>query len=327
MKKCPTCDKEFEDSMRFCQVDGTPLVDDAPAFDPYATIVAPAGIAVPPTEEEPVVEAPVEAAPVADESEAATQIAPFPESSPIAEPSDVLDLPAESDPLKTMYVSEDEMKQALGEAAPVEEDIMELPSVEPDPPAFIEPAVAAPPSPFDAPPPSPMSDQSAIPSPFSNNEPVVEVAPEPEVPVFNIPEPTPPPFAEPQAPVFEQPSAPAPMEWTPPPAPDAAWQNQPVGSETPFAPPVAGAAAPSQGLAIGSMVCGILSCLCCISILTGPAGVIMGYIARKKANEDPANYGGATFATVGMITGVIGFIIGTAALILQVFFGVLSNIR
>jgi hypothetical protein len=313
--------------MRFCQVDGTPLVDDAPAFDPYATIVAPAGIAVPPTEEEPVVEAPVEAAPVADESEAATQIAPFPESSPIAEPSDVLDLPAESDPLKTMYVSEDEMKQALGEAAPVEEDIMELPSVEPDPPAFIEPAVAAPPSPFDAPPPSPMSDQSAIPSPFSNNEPVVEVAPEPEVPVFNIPEPTPPPFAEPQAPVFEQPSAPAPMEWTPPPAPDAAWQNQPVGSETPFAPPVAGAAAPSQGLAIGSMVCGILSCLCCISILTGPAGVIMGYIARKKANEDPANYGGATFATVGMITGVIGFIIGTAALILQVFFGVLSNIR
>lgn len=313
--------------MRFCQVDGTPLVDDAPAFDPYATIVAPAGIAVPPTEEEPVVEAPVEAAPVADESEADTQIAPFPESSPIAEPSDVLDLPAESDPLKTMYVSEDEMKQALGEAAPVEEDIMELPSVEPDPPAFIEPAVAAPPSPFDAPPPSPMSDQSAIPSPFSNNEPVVEVAPEPEVPVFNIPEPTPPPFAEPQAPVFEQPSAPAPMEWTPPPAPDAAWQNQPVGSETPFAPPVAGAAAPSQGLAIGSMVCGILSCLCCISILTGPAGVIMGYIARKKANEDPANYGGATFATVGMITGVIGFIIGTAALILQVFFGVLSNIR
>lgn len=313
--------------MRFCQVDGTPLVDDAPAFDPYATIVAPAGIAVPPSEEEAVVEAPVEAAPAADESEAATQIAPFPESSPIAEPSDVLDLPAESDPLKTMYVSEDEMKQALGEAAPVEEDIMELPSVEPDPPAFIEPAVAAPPSPFDAPPPSPMSDQSAIPSPFSNNEPVVEVAPEPEVPVFNIPEPTPPPFAEPQAPVFEQPSAPAPMEWTPPPAPDAAWQNQPVGSETPFAPPVAGAAAPSQGLAIGSMVCGILSCLCCISILTGPAGVIMGYIARKKANEDPANYGGATFATVGMITGVIGFIIGTAALILQVFFGVLSNIR
>lgn len=313
--------------MRFCQVDGTPLVDDAPAFDPYATIVAPAGIAVPPVEEAPVAEAPVEASPsTLDESEAATQIAPFPDSAPIAEPSDVLDLPAESDPLKTMYVSEDELKQALGETASVEEDLIELPSVEPDPPAFIEPAVAAPPpSPFDA---NPVVDEAAIPSPFANNEPVVEIAPEPEVPVFTIPEPTPPPFVEPAtAPVFEQPAAAAPMEWTPPPAPDAAWQNQPVGAETPFAPPVAGAAAPSQGLAIGSMVCGILSCLCCISILTGPAGIIMGYMARKKANEDPANYGGATFAMVGMITGVIGFIIGTAALILQVFFGVLSNIR
>lgn len=315
--------------MRFCQVDGTPLVDDAPAFDPYATIVAPAGITVPPVEEAPVAEAPVEASPsTLDESEAATQIAPFPESSPISEPSDVLDLPAESDPLKTMYVSEDEMKQALGEAAPVEDDLIELPSVEPNPPSFIEPAATVPPSPFDAPPPSPMSDQAAIPSPFANNEPVVEVAPEPEIPPTVIPEPTPPPFAEPAPPaaVFEQPAA-APMEWTPPPAPEAAWQNAPVGSETPFAPPVAGGSGPSQGLAIGAMICGILSCLCCISVLTGPAGVIMGFIARKKATEDPANFGGATFAMVGMITGALGFILGIVLIILQVFFGVLSNMR
>ncbi len=315
--------------MRFCQVDGATLVEDAPAFDPYATIVAPAGIAMPPIEETPVAEAPVVAdVPEVDESEAATQIAPFPESAPIAEPSDVLDLPAESDPLKTMYVSEDEMKQALGESAPVEEDIMEIPSVEPNPPSFIESAAAPPPpSPFDAPPPSPMSDQAAIPSPFSNNEPVVEVAPEPEVPPTYIPDPTPPPFAEPAppAPVFEQPAAAAPMEWTPPPAPEAAWQNAPVGSETPFAPPAA--AAPSQGLAVGAMICGILSCLCCFSVITGPAGVIMGFMARKKATEDPANYGGGTFAMVGMITGALGFIIGVALIILQVFFGVLSNMR
>lgn len=295
--------------MRFCQVDGTPLPDEAPAFDPYATIVAPAGIAMPPVEETP----------AADESEAATQIAPFPESAPIAEPSDVLDLPADSDPLKTMYVSEDELKQALGDTAPVEDDIIELPSVEPNPPSFIEPAVAAPPSPFDAPPPSPMSDQAAIPSPFANNEPVVEIAPEPEVPATYIPEPTPPPFAEPPspiAPVFEQPAAAAPMEWTPPPAPEAAWQNTPVGSETPFAPPVAGGSGQSQGLAIAAMICGILSCLCCVSILTGPAGVIMGFIARKKASEDPANFGGGTFAMVGMIAGAIGFLIGIAGMVL-----------
>jgi hypothetical protein len=39
MKKCPTCGKEFEDSMKFCQIDGAELVADEPAFDPYATVV------------------------------------------------------------------------------------------------------------------------------------------------------------------------------------------------------------------------------------------------------------------------------------------------
>ena len=40
MKRCPTCQKTFDDSMRFCQTDGTPLVDDAPPVDPYKTMVA-----------------------------------------------------------------------------------------------------------------------------------------------------------------------------------------------------------------------------------------------------------------------------------------------
>ena len=45
MKRCPTCDKTFDDNMRFCQADGTPLVDDVP-IDPYKTMVAtPADIA------------------------------------------------------------------------------------------------------------------------------------------------------------------------------------------------------------------------------------------------------------------------------------------
>jgi hypothetical protein len=42
MKQCPTCQKEFPDSMRFCQSDGTPLVEKAekaPPPDPYKTVV------------------------------------------------------------------------------------------------------------------------------------------------------------------------------------------------------------------------------------------------------------------------------------------------
>lgn len=42
MKKCPKCQKTFDDSMKFCQTDGTPLVavaDDQTNENPYATMV------------------------------------------------------------------------------------------------------------------------------------------------------------------------------------------------------------------------------------------------------------------------------------------------
>ena len=74
MKRCPTCDKTFDDNMRFCQADGTPLLDEAPV-DPYKTMIA--------------TPADIEAAKGA-----------------VSESEDVLDLPA-ADPAKTMYASED----------------------------------------------------------------------------------------------------------------------------------------------------------------------------------------------------------------------------
>ncbi len=45
MKKCPTCDKTFNDGMRFCQTDGTPLVEaaDDANKDPYKTTVGKPG--------------------------------------------------------------------------------------------------------------------------------------------------------------------------------------------------------------------------------------------------------------------------------------------
>lgn len=345
MKKCPTCDKTFEDSMRFCQVDGTPLVDDAPAFDPYATIVNPV-VSVP---EAAAGEPSVDAAP--DESDAAAAQEPAADptlhqtvgSVPIAPPEDVLDLPS-NDPLKTMYVSETEMQEALGGTG--EPDIVELPPLEdapaPEPPSFIAPEVPAP----------SFGDVTPPPSPFSSSEPAVEeqlpmpepdLEPEPAAPAFDEAatmiqpsfeappapsfEPTPSPF-EPVSPSAFEPPPPAPVaEWTPPPAPDASWQNQEIGSNTPFQPPPPGVEGQNKTLAIISLVCGILSCLCCFSVITGPAGVIMGFMARKKVDEDPAQYGGRGLATGGMITGAIGFVIGVAVIILQIFFGLLSNLN
>src|SRR6516164_8581274 len=40
MKRCPTCQKTFDDAMRFCQTDGTPLIEEAAPADPYKTMVA-----------------------------------------------------------------------------------------------------------------------------------------------------------------------------------------------------------------------------------------------------------------------------------------------
>src|SRR6185369_4036351 len=40
MKRCLTCQKTFDDAMRFCQTDGTPLVEDVAPVDPYRTMVA-----------------------------------------------------------------------------------------------------------------------------------------------------------------------------------------------------------------------------------------------------------------------------------------------
>lgn len=294
--------------MRFCQIDGAVLVEDAPAaeepaFDPYATIVSPA-IQVPDEVAAPVEEAPATDPAVDVPALVAEQSIP---PTPIAVPDDVLDLPG-GDPLKTVYVSDEEMKAAMQDTAP-EPEVVDIP-----------PATEAPAPSF--------GDMSPPPSPFATSE------PEPPAPSFieSEPEPAPPPMADEPATMIQPPPAfepppPAPVEqWTPPPAPEPAWQNQEIGSNTPFNPPPPGVVGQSQGLAIASMICGILSCLCCLSIFTGPAGAIMGFLAKKKADEDPANYGGRTFALVGMITGVVGFIIGITLIILQVFFGVLSSL-
>jgi len=298
MKKCPTCEKTFDDAMRFCQVDGTPLVDDVP-FDPYATIVGTAATVAPPTEE-----------PVAGD--------PTPSQAAISVPEEILEAP-NSDPLKTMYVSDAEMKQVLdagGSDAPAEE--IKADEVEAEAPVLEVP-------PMPEPPPPSFSDMSPPPSPFSEPSPSNE-EPVPAPPMFLEPEPAtqgadtviPPEVAA------ALPPPPAPVqEWTPPPPPDASWQNQEIGANTPFQPPVVGGQ--SQGLAIASLVCGILSLLCCTWFIVGIAAVVMGFIARSKATSDPANYGGAGFALGGIITGAISLVLGVIVLILY-FAGALAGI-
>lgn len=269
MKRCPTCDKTFDDNMRFCQADGTPLVDDAP-LDPYKTMVAQPG-------------------------HIANAMSPSQD--------DVLDLPDASDPAKTMYASEDEIRAEM--ASRDAGDVIDIPPLtDPEPPKFSEPA--PPPSPFSTP---DVGGQSGapIPSPFEEPKPSSY---EPATPSFAEPEPIP---EEPAFNPFNQPaSAPiAQAEWTPPPvAPEPSWPKQQIGQNQPPFPPPAGGGGLNQTLPIVSLVFGVISLCCYISPLTGIVALVTGYMGMKNVNNDPAHFGGKGLAIAGMITGGVFFLLG-----------------
>ena len=139
MKKCPTCQKTFDDNLRFCQSDGTPLVEDAPPPDPYATMVASKDEIMSAMPDEPKDDSPASAAEDED---------------------DLLDIPDESDSMKTMFVTDEERKDMFDEPSskPIppptfgQDDLLEdQPSstadtllAQPEPPKFSEPSLNPP---------------------------------------------------------------------------------------------------------------------------------------------------------------------------------------
>lgn len=66
----------------------------------------------------------------------------------------------------------------------------------------------------------------------------------------------------------------------------------------------------TNGLAVGALICGILSFFC-VGLLLGPVAVVLGFLGRKKANEEMAG-NGAGMALAGIITGVLGFLVSAA---------------
>ena len=79
----------------------------------------------------------------------------------------------------------------------------------------------------------------------------------------------------------------------------------------------------SQGLAITSMILGILSivtfCIVYLSIPLGLTAVILALVARPKIARGEA--GGRGMATAGLITGAIGLLLAIAILIAGAVFG------
>jgi hypothetical protein len=68
----------------------------------------------------------------------------------------------------------------------------------------------------------------------------------------------------------------------------------------------------TDGLAIGSLIAGILSLVCfwpfCLGIILGPAAAIMGFISRQRVAASGGSVGGGGLALAGMIIGVVGFL-------------------
>jgi hypothetical protein len=375
MKKCPTCEKTFDDAMRFCQSDGTPLVsaDEPASNDPYKTVVG--------RQEDTASSAPPDPF--------KTMIGGMPKRD---ESGDLLQLPQEQDALKTQFMTDEELRREMSGGAQKGEEIIDVPplsegssggresgkgaddfSSSPPPPKFNEPSLSPPSfgdlsstsssdssessstgysnpfsgtsqgvsSPFDKTsggdePKSPFADtynppSSPIPSPFGESKPASYDPPSAPLPSYKEPEPA---MNEPlnnpfsNSP-FDQPAATnQPLqqtEWTPPPAPDASWQNQEIGQNTPFQPPAAGTGQ-NQTLAIVSLVLGILSLLCCAWFLPGIAAVVLGFMAKNKAENNPDQYGGRGLALGGIITGGISVILGIIVVILYVFTGALAGI-
>ena len=352
MKKCPICEKTFEDSMRFCQTDGTPLLNfiEAAPDDPLkTTLVRQDEIAsmIPP------------------EDPFKTGVA---DSKSKDDSGDLLQLPEEFDAMKTVVspsaanfdlnLSEPQDAPILPSSSPFDtpfEPKIEAPLSDftvPEPPKFSEPSLSPPnfgnmsaPQSFDEqkysddePPPTaiympdsnpfssePLTPQSPfgsspfdkpmnnpmdapIPSPFDAPKPVIPAYKEPE-PIISTPQSnpfdTPSPFGggqmEQQNQGFNQPVQQ--NDWTPPPAPGSNWQDQGLGANTPFQPPMSGGGQ-DQTMAVVSLICGIAGFVICQ--LVAPVALVTGFMARKKAQENPQQFGGEGLALAGMILGGIG---------------------
>ncbi len=80
--------------------------------------------------------------------------------------------------------------------------------------------------------------------------------------------------------------------------------------------PAGYAAQRTDGLAIASLVIGIVSIVCsivCLGVILGPTAAIMGFIARQRIATSGGALGGGALAIVGLILGIVGFLASVGA--------------
>ena len=71
----------------------------------------------------------------------------------------------------------------------------------------------------------------------------------------------------------------------------------------------------TDGLAVASLILGIVGIVCCLGVVLGPVAAIMGFISRQRVASSGGTLGGGGLALAGLILGVVAFFL-SAALIL-----------
>lgn len=111
-----------------------------------------------------------------------------------------------------------------------------------------------------------------------------------------------------------------------PPAPYAPYAPVPGMPGYPFAQ-AHGSANVAMGLGIASLVCAITTpffCFPMVGVLCGPFAIVLGARARGDMSREPGRYNNEGAAMAGLVTGIIGTVLGLAMIGLVVlFFGAL----
>jgi hypothetical protein len=102
---------------------------------------------------------------------------------------------------------------------------------------------------------------------------------------------------------------------TTPATPGTGMPSQPASTGQPWVTP----AARNSGVAIGSLVSGIISLAACVTtlpigVIAGPVAIVLAVRGRGQIRQDPS-LTGSGMATAGMVTGILGTIIGIGLLI------------
>jgi hypothetical protein len=108
-------------------------------------------------------------------------------------------------------------------------------------------------------------------------------------------------------------------------APDERPPMTPVWQPPP--PPLQPVRRPSQGLAVASLVTGLLGlALSCFGPLPGMAAIVLGWMALAQIKKSPETAGGKPLAITGVVTGSLVTAFWALMLLFWILTGVLGNL-